>query len=159
MGVLKPGISQPEVVEAMIERLPGDADTQLTHVGEVRQADLAGFVGLAEDDLLLLAMNGPPGADPALQGATDSAPEVRMAPEHLLEDRDGAHAGGGLQHRHAPSQTRWPKSSSPRPISAEHNHYFWGGFVNHFTYAHCFLGYDAIALDFNRTWHKSRQSQ
>jgi hypothetical protein len=100
MGVLKPAIGQPEVVEAMIERRSGNADTQLTHVGEVGKAGLAGFVGLAEDDLLLLAMNGPPGADPALQGAADSSPDFRVATQHLLEDRDRPHVGRRLQHRH-----------------------------------------------------------
>lgn len=37
MGVLKPAIGQPEVVEAMIERRSGDGDPQLAHVGESRR--------------------------------------------------------------------------------------------------------------------------
>jgi len=79
MGVLKPGIGEPEVVEAMIERHARDGDPGLAHLGEVGQADLAGLVSLAEDDLLLLAVNRPPGADPALQRAADSSPELRVA--------------------------------------------------------------------------------
>ena len=100
MGVLKPAIGQPEVVEAMIERRSGNGDPQLAHVGEVGQADLAGLVGLAEDDLLLLAVDHPPGADPALQRAADSGPKFRVPSQDLLEDRNRPHAGGGLQHWH-----------------------------------------------------------
>ena len=80
MGVLKPGIGEPEVVKAMIERHPCDSDTQLAHLSEVGQARLAGFVSLAKDDFLLLAVDRPPGADSALQRATDSGPELGMAP-------------------------------------------------------------------------------
>ncbi len=38
MGVLKPGIGQPEVIETMVERHARDRDTQFAHVGEVGQA-------------------------------------------------------------------------------------------------------------------------
>lgn len=80
MGVLKSAIGQSEVIEAMIERHARDGDPKLAHVGKVRQADLAHFVDLAEDDLLLLTVDRPPGADPALQRAADSSSELRMAP-------------------------------------------------------------------------------
>jgi hypothetical protein len=46
MGVLKPAIGQPEVVEAVIERRSGNADTQLTHVGEVGKARSAMHISL-----------------------------------------------------------------------------------------------------------------
>ena len=100
MGVLEAGIGEPEVIEPMIERRPRDRDADVAHVGEVRQADPAGFVDLAKDDLLLFPMDGAPGADPPLQGAPDPGPEFGMASEHLLEDGDGSKAGSGLQHRH-----------------------------------------------------------
>jgi len=100
MGVLKPGIGQPEVVEAVIERRSGDADAQLAHVGEVGEADLAGLVGLAEDHFLLLAVDRPPGPDPALQRAANAGPEFRVPSQDLFEDRNRPHAGRGLQHRH-----------------------------------------------------------
>jgi hypothetical protein len=63
----------------MIERHARDGDPDLAHVGEVGQADLTHFVDLTEDNFLLLAVDCPPGADPALQGATDAGPEFRMA--------------------------------------------------------------------------------
>lgn len=88
------------MIETMVERYARDRDTQFAHVGEVGQAALTGFVGLAEDDLLLLAVDRPPGPDPALQRATDAGAELGMASEQLLEDRDRPHTGGGLQHRH-----------------------------------------------------------
>lgn len=47
-------------------------------------------MGLAEDYLLLLAVDRPPGTDTAFQGTTDTAAEIRMASEHLLEDRHRA---------------------------------------------------------------------
>ncbi len=60
----------------------------------------ARLVRLAEDDVLLLAMHRAPGADPALQRAADAGAEFGMAPDDLLEDRDRAQAGRGLEHRH-----------------------------------------------------------
>ena len=55
---------------------------------------------LAEDDLLLRAMDGAPRADAPLQRPANAAAQFGMAPEHLLEDGDRPKAGGGLQHRH-----------------------------------------------------------
>lgn len=40
MDVLKPGIAQPDAIEAMVELDARDRDTQFTHVGEVGQAEL-----------------------------------------------------------------------------------------------------------------------
>lgn len=48
-------IGQPQVIKAMIKRHASDGDPKLAHV--VGRADRAPFVGLAEDDLLLLAMD------------------------------------------------------------------------------------------------------
>ena len=98
--VLEAGIGEAEVVEPVIERDAGDRDAEIGHVGEVGQPGAAGLVRLAEDDVLLLAVHGAPGADPALQGAADAGAEIGMATDDLLEDRDRAQAGRGHEHRH-----------------------------------------------------------
>ena len=56
VGMLEAGIGEPEVIEPVIERLTGDGDGKIGHVGEVGQAHASGLVHLAEDDLLLGAM-------------------------------------------------------------------------------------------------------
>ena len=55
---------------------------------------------LSEYDLLLLAVDGSPGADAPLQCAANLAAQFGMAPPHLLEDGDRAKTGGGLEHGH-----------------------------------------------------------
>jgi hypothetical protein len=55
---------------------------------------------LAEDHLLIGAMNGAPGADTALQRTTCPGRQPRMAPLHLVENGDRAQVRCGLQHRH-----------------------------------------------------------
>ena len=56
MGVLEAGIGEPEMIEPMVERLARDRDREISHVGEIRQAEPAGFMHLTEDDFLFLAM-------------------------------------------------------------------------------------------------------
>ena len=60
MGVFKAGPGEPEVVEKMIERLAGDRHAEAAHVGKIRQPEQAGFVKLAENNLLLFAVDGAP---------------------------------------------------------------------------------------------------
>jgi hypothetical protein len=100
MGVFEAGIDEAEVIEPVIEGDAADGDVEVAHVGEVGQAHAAGFMGLAENHLALGAMQGTPGANAPLQSAADAMPEFRMAPDHLLVDRDGPQAGRRLQHRH-----------------------------------------------------------
>ena len=76
MGVLEAGEGQAEVIEPVIERRAGDGDAEIAHVGEVRQPEPTGLMGLAEDHLLLRAMQRPPGADAALQRAADAGAEL-----------------------------------------------------------------------------------
>src|SRR5436190_10534698 len=45
-------------------------------------------------------MNGPPRADPPLQGPANAASQFRVASDHLLENGDRSKAGGCLQHWH-----------------------------------------------------------
>jgi hypothetical protein len=96
--MLEARVGQPEVVQPVVERLAGDGE--LAHVGEVRQAEPPRLVQLAEEHLLLRAVQRPPGADPALQGAADGAAELRVSAQHLLENRDRPQARRALQKRH-----------------------------------------------------------
>ena len=87
------GIRQDEVIETVRQRLIGDADAEVGHVGEVRQALLARRVVLAEDHLARRAVLGTPGADATLQRAAQPIPvAVGMAPLHLLQHRHRAQA-------------------------------------------------------------------
>jgi len=100
MGMLEAAVSEPEVIEAMVERLAGDGDSEAGHVGEIRQSEAAGPMGLAEDDLPLLAMDGPPGANAPRQRAAHTLAQLGVPPHHLLEDRHRPDAGRGLEQRH-----------------------------------------------------------
>ena len=96
--MLPGGIRQDEVIEAVRQRLAGDADAKLRHVGEVRQALLAWRVVLTEDHLALSSVFGTPGADTTLQGAAQPIPiALGMAPLHLVQHHHRPHAGTGNQ--------------------------------------------------------------
>jgi hypothetical protein len=60
MGVFKAGPDEPEVVEQMLKKLAGDRHAEAAHVGKIRQPEPARFVKLAEDNLLLFAVDGAP---------------------------------------------------------------------------------------------------
>lgn len=60
MAMLEAGLCQAEVIEDMVERPAGDGYAERTQIGEVGETDTARFMRLAEDDLLLLAVNGTP---------------------------------------------------------------------------------------------------
>ena len=55
---------------------------------------------LPEDDVLLGAMERPPGADAPLQRATNAGADLGMAPTDLVENGDRPQARGALQQRH-----------------------------------------------------------
>ena len=58
--MLEVGPYQPKVIEDMVEGLAGNRHAETAQIGEVGQAEPAGFMRLAEDHLLLFAVNGPP---------------------------------------------------------------------------------------------------
>ena len=88
-----------EVVKPTGQHHAGDRDAELAEVGEVRQAEPSRRVLLAEHDLLLRPVQRPPAADAPLQRAADAGAHVRMAAQHLLEDRHRAQSRRRGQHR------------------------------------------------------------
>ena len=100
MGMLEARERQPEVIEPMLQRDAGDRDAERARVGEVGQAETAGLVLLAEDDVLLRAGQRPPGPHAPLQRAPDAGADLGMAPPDLFEHGNGADAGRRLQDRH-----------------------------------------------------------
>lgn len=87
MGVLEARPDEPEVIEQMIERLTGDRHAELAHVGKIRKPQPAGFMGLAEDHLLFLTVNGSPCSDAPLKRAANAFGQLRMPPQHLVIPR------------------------------------------------------------------------
>ena len=85
VSVLEAGEDEPEVIEPMIKRLPGDGDAETAGVGEVRQPQPARLMLLAEDHVLLRSVKPPPGQDAPLQRAADVGMEVGMTPAQFLE--------------------------------------------------------------------------
>lgn len=59
---------------------------------------------LPENDVLLLAMDGAPCANPPFQCPANAITQFRVTPDHLFEDGDGTDAWGCPQHRHNRSQ-------------------------------------------------------
>src|SRR5215813_431041 len=100
LGMLPGRVGQGEMIQPVVEWLAGDADAEIAHVGEVGEPLLSGDVVLAEDDLTVSAVLGPPGADPALQTTAQPVPVVLGAATlHLLEQGDRPQARLGLEHR------------------------------------------------------------
>ena len=84
----------------MVQRLAGNADAGIGHIGEIRQRLLSGDVVLTEDHLAIGAVLGPPCANPALQATTQPIPVmIGMTALHLFEHRDWPQAGMRLEHR------------------------------------------------------------
>ncbi len=98
MSKSRPG--QPEVVQHVIQRLPGNGDAKRVHGGEVRQANPARLVCLAEYHVPLGAVSCAPVTDAPFQGAPDTRVQFGMAPHQFLENAHRANAGIVLQHRH-----------------------------------------------------------
>jgi hypothetical protein len=93
-------IGQHEVIQPMVQRLTGDADAGIGHVGEIRQRLLSGDVILTEDHLAIGTVLRTPGAHPALQATTQPIPVmIGMTALHLFEHRDRTQAGMHLEQR------------------------------------------------------------
>lgn len=75
--------------ELMIDELAGVDDGEIGHVGELSQAHASGPVDVAEDDLLLWAVQCAPGLDPALERAADAGVKLGMATDDLPEKDHG----------------------------------------------------------------------
>src|SRR5262249_23321075 len=86
MRVLPTRAGQTEVIQPVIRRRAGDADATIAQVGKVGQTQPPRRMFLAEDDVLLGTIDGPPGADAALQGAPDTGTDLGMAPPDLVEN-------------------------------------------------------------------------
>jgi hypothetical protein len=72
--VLPVRTSQHEVIEQVRERLTGDGDAEVVHVGEVRRPQAARFVDLAEKDFLGGSFFGLPLPDAPFHGASPLLP-------------------------------------------------------------------------------------
>ncbi len=116
VGVLEARVGQPEMVQPVVERLAGDGDGELAHVGEVRQAEPPRHMGLREHHLPLRPVHGPPVAHPALEGAAD--PLAEGAGEGAIEfvqHRDRLEARRRLQQRHDEAVPNQCQRVLPRP--------------------------------------------
>ncbi len=98
MGEARPG--ETEVIEHVVQRLPGDGHAERPHAGEVGQALPARLMLLAEDHVLLGAVLGAPDPDPPLQGSPHALAQLGMAAHQLLEHADRADARTVLEKRH-----------------------------------------------------------
>ncbi len=102
--VLPVRVGQHEVVQQVRKRLAGEGDLQPIHVGEVRGAQPAGRVHLAEKDFLGGAVLGLPDADAAFDGAALAVPV--LAGMLALQPLD---QGFGLQRGLALEQFEQPR--------------------------------------------------
>ena len=96
----EPRVLQPEVVQLVRQRLPGDAHPQRPGVGEVRQAPAPRLVLLPEDDLLLRPVLRLPRPHPPLKRPPNSGVQLRMPAHHLLVQRHRPQPRARLQQRH-----------------------------------------------------------
>ena len=124
----EPRVLQPEVVQLVRQRLPGDAHLQRPGIGEVRQAPAPRLVLLPEDDLLLRPVLRLPAPHPPLKRPPHPVVQLRMAAHHLLVQRHRPQSRARFQQRHdlpledprqrirAPSPPRLPLLRRPPGI-------------------------------------------
>ncbi len=89
---------EAEVIEPVRQPRARHGDAEAAEVGEVREAEPAGLMDLAEDHLTLGAVYRPPLADTPLQRPPDPRPEVGMPAQQLLEHRHRPQPGARLEY-------------------------------------------------------------
>jgi hypothetical protein len=100
LGMLPSRVGQHEVIQPMIQRLAGNADADIGHVGEIRLRLLSRHMVLTEDHLAIGAVFGAPGTNPTLQASTQPIPILTgMTQLHLLEQGNWSQTGMRLEHR------------------------------------------------------------
>jgi hypothetical protein len=111
-------IRQDEVVDQVVERLPGDRDGQPVHGREIRRREVAGPVHLTEHHRLPRSRGRPPPPHPPLEGPTVRIAELaRVFPTQPVEQRLGEQPRLGPQsllHRRPDRRER----IHPRPVRA-----------------------------------------
>jgi hypothetical protein len=99
-GMRPAGEGQAEVIEPMHESGAGDRHTELADVGEVGQSLQTGRVLLAENHVLVRAVQSSPHPDPPLQRAANAVSQLGVTTHELPEDADRPQTRRGLEHRH-----------------------------------------------------------
>src|ERR1700674_3231382 len=92
-----------------------DRDAEHAGIGEVGQAETAGLVLLAEDDIQFGSNQRSPGAHAPLQRAPNASGDLGMASPDLFEHRNGPNARSRLQDRYnlaVPNLGQWIWSPS-----------------------------------------------
>src|SRR3990172_2205034 len=97
--MLEAGEREAEVVEPVSERTAGYDHPEIAHVGEVGQPHAPRWMLLAEDHVLLGAVERAPVPNAPLQRPAHAFTQLWMTPDHLAEHGHGADARRGLQHR------------------------------------------------------------
>src|ERR1700757_3393792 len=100
MRVLPAREGQAEVIEPVIERHSGDADTVIAHVGEIGQPQPTRRMVLPEDNVSLGPVERSPVADAPLEGSAHADADLRMAAPDFVENGHWAQAGCAFQQRH-----------------------------------------------------------
>jgi hypothetical protein len=100
MAMLEARMGHPEMIEDMVQGGAGDGNAQGGQVGEIRQAELAGWVDLAEHDIAGRPVQAAPELDAAFERAPDVGAELRLSAVQLFENGDSAQAGCCVEHRH-----------------------------------------------------------
>ena len=100
LGMPEAGPGKPEVIQHVIQLLPGNGDAESLHPGEVRQAEPARPVRLLEHDIPIGTVPGPPVADAPLQGAPDGRVQIGVTLHQLPEHGHRPDVGISLEKRH-----------------------------------------------------------